>query len=327
MAAKLQRRMVAKLFRACVLMAVFYLVLRLRETTTWATNRAILSPLWKQTSTLKDSIRSATGSGVSKTPTTTDAIPRKLWYKIGPAGLKKELKPCVKSCLENPDYEFEFLTDESGDDFVKEHYSWNPNLVKTFLSINIPIIKADLLRYLILYEMGGIWIDLDVSCEAPINEWIPDQYRSAAATVVGMEFDSDRWQRQLATWTIMAKPKQPHFLIAVEGCLENLAAAAKRLHVPISDLKRNMIDDIIDVSGPRRMTKSIYQSLSKSLNREVGNNDIANVTEPRLLGDVLILPDHSFADSMNMWWGDKVPGRKLVVHHYARSWRNEKGGE
>ncbi|TLD20599.1 hypothetical protein PspLS_08753 [Pyricularia sp. CBS 133598] len=327
MAAKYHRRIAAKLFWACVLMTVFYLVLHLRDTTAWATDGAILSPLWKPSSALKDSIGSGTSSGSPAEPTKADGIPKKLWYKVGPAGLRKDLKPYVKSCIKNPGYDFEFLTDKSGDDFVKKHYSWNPNIVNTFLPITIPIIKADLLRYLILYEKGGIWNDLDVSCEAPIDEWIPEKYKSNVATVVGMEFDSDKWLRQIASWTIMAKPKQPHFLIAVEGCLEDVAATAKRLGIPISELKRNQLDDIIDVSGPRRMTRSIFQSLSKSLNREVGNNDIANVTEPRLLGDVLIMPDHSFADSMNMWWGDKAPGRKLVVHHYAGSWKNEKGGE
>ncbi|KAI6382178.1 hypothetical protein MCOR25_000769 [Pyricularia grisea] len=280
----------------------------------------------KPTPAAKDATGSGTSSG-SSTKAVPDTIPKKLWYKIGPAGLRKDLKPYVKSCLTNPGYDFEFLTDTSGDEFVREHYSWNPNIINTFLSITIPIVKADLLRYLILYEEGGIWNDLDVSCEAPIDEWIPEQYKLSAATVVGMEFDSDKWLRQIASWTIMAKPKQPHFLIAVEDCLESIEATAKKLQIPISDLKRNQLDDVVDLSGPRRMTRSIYKSLSKSLNREVGNDDVANVTEPRLLGDVLIMPDHSFADSMNMWVGDKVPGRKLVVHHYAGSWKNEKGGE
>ncbi|QBZ63395.1 hypothetical protein PoMZ_05076 [Pyricularia oryzae] len=327
MAAKLRRRTVSKLFWACGLLTVIYLVLRLRDTTAWAANGVILPPSWKPTWTLKDSIGSATSSGSSAEPAIPDGIPKKLWYKVGRAGVRKNIKPYIKSCLKNPGYDVEFLTDVSGDEFVKKHYSWNPNIINRFLPISIPIIKADLLRYLILYEKGGIWNDLDVSCEAPIDEWIPEQYKSTAATVVGMEFDTDRWLRQIASWTIMAKPKQPHFLMAVEDCLEEVAATAKRLGTPISELKRNQLDDVIDLSGPRRLTRSIFKSLSKSLNREVGNNDIVNVTEPRLLGNVLILPDHSFADSMNMWWGDKVPGRKLVVHHYAGSWKNEKGGE
>ncbi|KAI6359482.1 hypothetical protein MCOR25_007055 [Pyricularia grisea] len=245
------------------------------------------------------------------TPTTTAssslgwtavaALPEKLWYKVGPAGLRDELKPYVDSCIsKNPSFKVEFLTDES----------------------------ADLLRYLILYEFGGVWNDLDVSCEAPIKEWVPEQYKDKANIVVGMEFDIDIWIRQFASWTIMAKQKSPHMLAAVEDCLEGLVAKAKERNVGgIQDLKLDMLDDIVEVSGPRRLTRGILKSLSNKLNETVGNDEIANVKEPRLLGDVLVLPDYAFADTMNQQHGDKKPGQKLVAHHYSGSWKNLNGGE
>lgn len=192
----------------------------------------------------------------------------------------------------------------------------------------VPIIKADLLRYLILYEFGGVWNDLDVSCEAPIKEWVPEQYKDKANIVVGMEFDIDIWIRQFASWTIMAKQKSPHMLAAVEDCLEGLVAKAKERNVGgIQDLKLDMLDDIVEVSGPRRLTRGILKSLSNKLNETVGNDEIANVKEPRLLGDVLVLPDYAFADTMNQQHGDKKPGQKLVAHHYSGSWKNLNGGE
>jgi alpha 1,6-mannosyltransferase len=256
------------------------------------------------------------------------AIPQKLWYKLGPNGLNDELRRYTDSCItKNPTFETKFVTDGSGDEFVKQYLTSRPDIADNFLAISIPIVKADLFRYLILYEHGGIWNDLDVSCEAPISDWVPEQYKANASIVVGLEFDVDIWVRQFASWTIMARPKSPHLMTVVEDCIEGLLNKAKEHNVGIQDLKLDMIDDIVDVSGPRRLTRGIQKSLSKMLGKEVGNDDISHVLEPRLIGDVLVLPDYAFANSMNQQHGDKKQGQVLVTHHYAGSWKNAKGGE
>ncbi|KAI1322846.1 initiation-specific alpha-1,6-mannosyltransferase [Xylariaceae sp. FL0255] len=256
-------------------------------------------------------------------------IPKKLWYKLGPRGLSDQLQGYVDSCItQNPAFEFEFLTDASGDEFVRSRFSAShPDLVANFLTISIPIVKADLLRYLILYEYGGIWNDLDVSCEAPVAEWIPEQYRANASIVVGLEFDVDIWVRQFASWTIVAKPRSPHLLAVAEDCLKNLSHTAAKHGISMGDLRLGMLDDIVDVSGPRRLTRSILASVSTMLNQTVGNDEISHTPEPRLIGDVLVMPDYAFANTMNMKYGDKESGRVLVTHHYAGSWKNDNGGE
>lgn len=261
-------------------------------------------------------------------PQTPAWIPERLWYKVGPKGLSDELRRYTDSCItENPTFQPEFLTDASGDQFVREHFAARPDVLDGFLAISIPIVKADLLRYLVLYQYGGVWNDLDVSCQVPISEWVPEQYKANASIVVGMEFDVDVWVRQFATWTIMAKPKSPHLLAVVEDCLGGLLGRATELGVGVQDLRPDTVDDIVDVSGPRRLTRGILRSLTKALDREVGNDDIARLSQPRLIGDVLVLPDYAFADAMNQQYGDKKIGQVLVTHHYAGSWKNEKGGE
>lgn len=262
-------------------------------------------------------------------PQATTTIPEKLWYKLGPNGLNDKLQGYTDSCItKNPTFQFEFMTDISGDEFVRDHFAFRSDIVDNFIGIRIPIIKADLLRYLILYEYGGIWNDLDVSCEAPFHEWIPERYQAAnISIVVGLEFDEDIWYRQFASWTIMAKPRSPHMWTVIEDCLEGLVRTAQEHNVGIQDLKVDMLDDIVDVSGPRRLTRGIQRSLSKMLNETVGNDEISHVLEPRLIGDVLVLPDYAFANSNNQKYGDKKSGKILVEHHYAGSWKNSKAGE
>lgn len=311
---------VVKLLSAACILIVCYFVLRL-QISAWDTYKVFPSTHIKPT---------PTPTPITITPDlqTPTIIPEKLWYKLGPNGMSNELRGYTDSCVtKNPTFQFEFMTDISGDEFVKHHFTSYPNIVQNFLAINIPIIKADLLRYLILYEHGGTWNDLDVSCEVPIHKWIPEQYRANISIVVGLEFDVDIWIRQFASWTIMAKQKSSHMLTVVEDCLEGLIKKAEEHNVGISDLRLDMIDDIVDVSGPRRLTRGILKSLSKMLNETVGNDEISHVSEPRLIGDVLVLPDYSFANSMNQQYGNKKPGQILVTHHYAGSWKNSRGGE
>lgn len=92
-------------------------------------------------------------------------MPKKIWYKLGPKGLSDESRAWADDCLsKNSDYEVEILADESGDAYVKEHFATRPDIVETYLQLPIPILKADLIRYMLLFNEGGVWNDLDVSC-------------------------------------------------------------------------------------------------------------------------------------------------------------------
>lgn len=90
------------------------------------------------------------------------------------------------------------MQDETAEEYVIRTFSASrPDIVQVYTELTVPILKADLLRYLLLYTEGGIWSDLDVSCEQgiPMSEWIPEPYRSSSEAtspvdlLVGWEFD------------------------------------------------------------------------------------------------------------------------------------------
>ncbi|KUJ07856.1 uncharacterized protein LY89DRAFT_600960 [Mollisia scopiformis] len=264
-----------------------------------------------------------------QTPT---AIPEKMWYKLGPKGLSDDATRWIDSCLtKNPTYRHEFLTDASGDYYVQEYYANRPDIVDTYLQLPIPILKADLLRYLILYAEGGIWSDLDVSCEdEPIHNWIPEQYKAEAGLVVGLEFDwawedDDFLHSQFASWTIMAKPGSPHMMMVINDILEGMKTKAEENNVPISGLTTKMVGEVVDATGPKRMTRSIMKSMELVLRETLDDRNISGLHEPKLIGDVLILPGNAFAASQSGYPDDQGP--KLVTHHYAGTWKNDHGGE
>lgn len=204
------------------------------------------------------------------------------------------------------------------------------------MALAIPILKADLLRYLLLYAEGGVWFDLDVSCEGlPIDEWIPEEFKEDVNLVVGWEFDAGYeflFERQFTTWTIMAMKGVPHLMAVVEDIVKSVIDVAKANNVTISQLRMEMVGDVVELTGPRRFAKSVTESVGLSLNetgRWNGWDDYYEILEPKLAGDVLILPGYSLASLFNTYKEEDQEklGPSLVVHHYAGTWKNDYGGE
>lgn len=66
----------------------------------------------------------------------------------------------------NDGYQYMFWTDETSRHFIKEHYSW---FLPTFDSYPYNIMRADAIRYFILYHYGGVYIDLDNGCNQRLD--------------------------------------------------------------------------------------------------------------------------------------------------------------
>jgi alpha 1,6-mannosyltransferase len=256
-------------------------------------------------------------------------IPKKIWYKLGPKGLNDETRNWIDSCLEkNPEYQHEFLTDETGDAFVKKNFISRPDIVQAFLALNIPIAKADFLCFLVLYAKGGIYSDLDVSCEdTPIREWIPEKYKKNVSLVVGWSFDTHSL-REFATSMVLAKPRSRHMLRVLNDITSSLDEKAAENNVSISAMTMDNIGDVVWLTGPRSFTRSVLRSLEVEDYEAMVSGDKSPPTwEPRLINDVLILPGWSFSLRLNRYWPQNKAGLPLATHHFAGTWKNKHGGE
>lgn len=298
------------------------------------------------------SIRQAQSHTAESQKTQTPlAIPKKLWYKLGPKGLNDETRTWTDGCIRNnPSYAVEFMTDSSADSWVRRTYNAShPELVDIFLGLRglsspagstmqpcadkiwmmpVPIWKADLLRYLLLFAEGGIYCDLDVSCEAPIDGWIPPQYEGKANLVVGWEFDvgwGESIFRQFTTWVIMARPGSPHVWMVVQDILDSFKSTMLENEVSVAGLTLQMGGDVVDATGPRRFTRGILKSMGQAFDTTL--QDIQALKEPKLAGDVLVLPGYAFAASANTYDKEFTVPPPLAKHHYAGTWKNDKGGE
>ncbi|GAT28016.1 alpha-1,6-mannosyltransferase Och1 [Aspergillus luchuensis] len=252
---------------------------------------------------------------------TSHSIPHKLWQKTGTKGLTSQAESWISTWTTlNPHLRHEILTETSSLAYVETNFRpiW-PEIADLYTSLSVPILRADLLRLLILYIDGGIWSDLDVSCEVPISQWpIP----STANVVVGIEFDG--WQ--FASWTVMSTAGNGHIYHAIEYVAGRLEGLARENNVTVGEVTMEMIPDVVDVTGPQAITVALLETISEEVGRGVGKEEIEGIGEGGvLLGDVLVLPQASFAALQGGM--PQGQGEYLVSHHYAGSWKNEVGGE
>ena len=259
-------------------------------------------------------------------------FPKKIWYKLGPRGLSEDMRKWTKSCIsQNPEFSVEFLDDEAADAFVNTRFADRPDLLEVYNTLTVPILKVDLLRYLILYAEGGVWFYLDTSCEGiPIKDWIPTKFKPNANLVVGWEFDggySFDMERQFQTWTIMARKGVSHLMAAANDVVDSIQEIAKAHNSTVAETHANVTVNVIDFTVPRRFHKSVVKSLKQT--PDVNWIEYWELLEPKMAGDVLILPGYLTAQSRDDYRKEDQHRIQppLVVHHFSASWRNPYGGE
>ena len=71
----------------------------------------------------------------------------------------KELSETWKE--KHPDWQYILWDDAMMDGFMRKHY---PQYIDTYNSFLYDIQRWDIIRYLILYDMGGMYVDFDMEC-------------------------------------------------------------------------------------------------------------------------------------------------------------------
>src|SRR5699024_237919 len=148
----------------------------------------------------------------------------------------------------NPQMRYEVITDSNEMTYVEEHFGPDgvnrPDIVEFYRNVKLPIIKADLLRYMILYAEGGVYADIDVEALKPFHRFLPERHNEEEYDlVVGIEVDEPQFKdhpilgqksQSFCQWTIIAKPRHPVMLRLVENIMKWYKGVAKKQRVAIS---------------------------------------------------------------------------------------------
>lgn len=145
-------------------------------------------------------------------------IPKKIYQSWKTKNLPLKMKLIVDKTIQmNPEYSHELWDDKDCYDFLLNNFG--KNYANTFDVLIPGAFKCDLWRYAVLYVNGGIYMDLDMSCEFPFREILLDNDR-----FVSIVDQAGLFKPKCAIYQafIACEPKHPILLKSFEIAYHNI---------------------------------------------------------------------------------------------------------
>lgn len=263
-------------------------------------------------------------------------FPRKIWqtWKVDPLDFaEKDLNIARSWLAKNPAFRYEVLTDQNDLAWVEANFGpggFNrPDIVYLYRELTAKIIKADLLRYLVMYVEGGVYTDIDVEALRPVSRFVPERWdEKDIDMVIGIEIDEPEYKdhpilgtkcQSFCQWTFMCKPRLQVMMDLVENIITWLNGVAAEQQVPISQVTLDF-NQVISGTGPSAFTKAILADMSRRTGHEVTWDMFHNLAESKVVGNVLALTVEAFAAGQgHSDSGNHNAKQALVRHHYHAS--------
>ncbi|TAQ88840.1 hypothetical protein B7494_g2854 [Chlorociboria aeruginascens] len=265
-----------------------------------------------------------------------NTFPKKIWqtWKVDPLRFEERDRTVAQTwTTKNPSYRYEVLTDDNDLYYVETHFGPHglnrPDIVDMYRTLTARIIKADLLRYLIMYVEGGIYTDIDVEALRPFDRFIPDRWTEEQVDmIVGVEIDQPEFvnheilgkkSQSFCQWTFVCKPRLPVMMRLVDNIMKWLSDVAKRQRVPISEIVLDF-DEVISGTGPSAFTNAILAEMTAREGSPVTWDNFHKMAESKLVGGVLVLTVEAFAAGTgHSDSGNHNARAALVKHHFHAS--------
>lgn len=176
----------------------------------------------------------------------------------------------------NPTFQYMMWTDKTVETFLEKKY---PNFLSKFSALNSDIRRADIIRYFILYQFGGLYIDLDMEALQPINDIITNHYCMLSQEPREHAIILHKRTRGLISNALMlCRPKHPFMRFVIKyftetdvGVLNSLTPELSTGLFVLDKLYReyitkyvaNKIENSVDVPRPQTFMPSfdVHQNL------------------------------------------------------------------
>ena len=207
-----------------------------------------------------------------------EKIPRIIHQTHYTRDLPKELEDSIDALKRNnPDWEYRFYLDADIEDFIRTEYG--DDMFKIYSKIN-PLYgagRADFFRYLLIYKVGGVYLDLKSTCAKPLDDVILNDDKIILA---GWRNDEDgpykKWGLTPSVAKILPSEYQQWHIISVKGH-PFLKAVIERVVHNIQTYRPWRFGlsfiGVVSVTGPVAYTLAIHPILSRYPHRFVRYND------------------------------------------------------
>ena len=205
------------------------------------------------------------GDRLSARPSSISVIPKKVYqtWEYRTLG-KTHYKQIEKFRDLNPEFDFIFFDAKQRDEYMEKHYAQHP-IAKVYRSGLFGMVKADIWRYCILWERGGLYFDSNRWCTVPLRSLFSDNTRAlisfesnvspllpspAVAKLLTLPHNN------ILSWALFYEKGHPFLQKMIENIVDYYPFFQKR----IFDSPKQAI---LKLTGPLMLTKSIYEALEK----------------------------------------------------------------
>ncbi len=188
------------------------------------------------------------------------AIPKLIHQTAKTREVTDRCKPYQQRLIAlHPDWEYHLWTDEDNLAFVKSEF---PDFLDVFTSLPKPIMRADVIRYLLMYKLGGLYLDTDYEMLKP--------------------FDLLDYEAVLS-WESSHKPVPGGDLLC--NCIFASTPGHPLFKLMIDDLKSNPPlaedPDVISATGPKFVTRIFHRAKDLGLPVYTPSTELFSPLTPR----------------------------------------------
>ena len=169
-----------------------------------------------------------------------------------PPEIKKVMN---KNKQKNPNFEFRFYSDDDCYKFIKENYS--PEFLEAYnlINPNYSAAKADLFRYLVMYKIGGVYIDIKSSINHNLANVIHPEddciLLECDFNKCGAQFRKTFEFPHYEQWALVFKPGHPYLRETIKEIVNDILSN----NVPDGSNSRIKI---LLLTGPDAYSKAIH---------------------------------------------------------------------
>lgn len=232
----------------------------------------------------------------------------------------------------NPGFVHEILNDELIDAIVRHYYHRIPEIMEAYTSLPTRILKIDFSKYLILLARGGVYMDMDTVPIQPIPNWIPEALEpNEIGMIIGIEHDAlpnSNWKKnfvrrlQFGNWAIQTKPGHP-ILREIIAQITELTLHRKEENLLTLNFRNDLT--IMGWTGSGVWTDVIFtyfnDYIKSGIRTKTTWRDFHDIRRPKLLSDILVLPQFSFDSPQTIENDDPRKNYYYVVHSGNRFWK------
>ncbi|KAJ1554942.1 membrane-bound alpha-1,6- mannosyltransferase Initiation-specific [Nowakowskiella sp. JEL0078] len=200
-------------------------------------------------------------------------------------------------------------------EFVDNYF---PQFSKVFSHLPLPVLRADVFRYMVLTVFGGIYSDIDTRCLRPIDKWTDNN--KDINLIVGIESDvgdrkdwKDWYARELqwCQWTIAAIPRHPVVMNALFTSMGRLYGSEGL----------GATSNVMEITGPGVWTDAVnfyLESLGSSW------KTFKALEKAKVIGDSYFLTITGFSPGVGHMGSKSTLSEEANVEHlFKGSWKEK----